>query len=667
MGTSTFKQNAVVQLDGSEYLLLRKISATGWQLEDLKTKQIIECELNRLLQKLADGELTFVTAGGDLSSGKALVDISPESWETAKLRRMYVLAVLKVTARKEFAEAIAEVWKRTNKPGDLPSAATVYRWKSRYIASGNDIRALIDDPSKKGNRVPRFPSEAIEICKSSVAAVFMTRERNSLQDTVHDAISKVTRENRLRPASMALPLPTRRLIKRIIDDLPAFDKYSARYGHQEALKHFRFVKGQRIAHEPLERAEIDHTDLDLFVLDDERSLPLGRPWITACIDVYSRCILGMCISFTPPSYLTVSNCLRDAFLPKTWLKEEYPEIKCEWPAYGVMRELVLDNGAEFHSDSLEQACFSLGIEMHYSPRKKPWFKGKIERFFRTANHAIAHGTPGTCFSNIVDKGDYDPAKHAVITLSTLKKISRLWVADFYHQKPHRALGISPARMWTSSIKPEDIALPDDPNRLPVIMGRADRRVLSHKGIELDGLFYNSAQLHELRCKEGSRLEVEVRVDESDVGHIYVLSPKTCQPLRVPALRLDYARGISRWQHHVFRKYHARHSDVDRGSDDWLQAKETISRLIEEDFKLKQQRSRKRVGRYLESSQADARRIKEGNENIIPGTVCRHSDTTHSDTTGSSALSASTAPQMDCSDIEAVADLPVTIEVRTGHA
>jgi len=66
--------------------------------------------------------------------------------------------------------------------------------------------------------------------------------------------------------------------------------------------------------------------------------------------------------------------------------------------------------------------------MHYSPRKKPWFKGKIERFFRTYNKGVAHGAPGTCFSNIFDRGDYDPVRHAVVTLSTLKKISRLWVA-----------------------------------------------------------------------------------------------------------------------------------------------------------------------------------------------------------------------------------------------
>jgi putative transposase len=658
VGTSALHKNAVVHLEGSEYLLLRKISDSCWQLEDTKTKRIVERELTQLLREYATGKLTFVSQHGRLC-GKAVASISPE----ARVRRLYVLAALKATTRAALDQAINDVWTKTNSPVTPPSYVTVYRWKARYITSGNDVRSLMDDSSKRGNRTDRFPSEVVEICEQSIATVFMTRERNTLQDALEDAMLKVTRVNETRPKDMALPVPTRRLMRRLIAHIPAFDKHSARYGHQEAVKHFRSVKGQHVSREPLERAEIDHTHLDLFVVDDERSLPLGRPWVTACLDAYTRCILGIHVSFTPPSYLTVAKCLKDAFLPKTWLKDEYPEIRCEWPAYGVMRELLLDNGAEFHSESLEQVCFSLGIEMHYSPRKEPWFKGKIERFFRTYNKGVAHGTPGTCFSNIFDRGDYDPAKHAIVTLSTLKKISRLWVADIYHQKPHRALGISPAHLWNSVVLPEDISLPDDPNQLDVIMGRVDRRVLSHKGIERDGLLYNSPDLHQLRCKHGSRLEVEIRVDESDLGYIYVLAPQTAEAFKVPALRFDYANGISQWQHQIFLKYHARHSDVNKGADGWLQARETISRLIEKDLDLKRHRSRKRIGRYLED-------CEPANHGTVAHSPIVLAPQVHApEPSAVAALPASTDDSeiRDTADANEVEDLPVTIEERTIRA
>ena len=125
------------------------------------------------------------------------------------------------------------------------------------------------------------------------------------------------------------------------------------------------------------------------------------------------------------------------------------------------------------------------------PRREPSFKGKIERFFGTFNRGIAHGIPGTSFSNIFEKDDYDPSKHAVVKFSTVKWIVRKWITDVYHQEIHRALQTTPARMWATSIRPEDIRLPDESTHFDAVMGRVYRRVLNHKGIEFEGLFYSS--------------------------------------------------------------------------------------------------------------------------------------------------------------------------------
>ncbi|OAN45284.1 hypothetical protein A6A04_20920 [Paramagnetospirillum marisnigri] len=333
-----------------------------------------------------------------------------------------------------------------------------------------------------------------------------------------------------------------------------------------------------------------------MVLDDRTGLPLGRPFVTGCIDDYSRCILGLFISFEPPSYLTVARCLRDAFLPKTWLQERYPRVSHCWEAHGVMRELVVDNGAEFHSDSLEAACWSLGIEIHYAPRKTGWFKAKIERFLGSMNRGIAHGTPGTTFSNIFEKDEYDPSKHAVVRLSVLQEMMRIWVVDYYHQKPHRTLGVPPASMWASCIRPEDILVPDDPARLDAILGRADGRVLSHRGIELDGLFYNSPELTGLRMRYGDRLDVEIRIDDSNIGEIIVLAPDKTRMFEVRCLSFEYADGLSRWQHQVCKRFAAHHIGASNPMS-WLEAKEMIARIIDEEFAHKRRKSAKRLARY----------------------------------------------------------------------
>jgi len=599
MGTSCLEQNAIVEIGGKKHRIHRKITDTCWQLEELKTGLLVTKEHQELLRMVAKQQLTFPAS---IPVSKRGLD-NPQVPEIAKLRRIYVMAVLKVAnSRTQMEPAINDVWKRVKEPTRPPGWTSVYRWKTRFLQSKNDIRALTDDTSNKGNRTGRHPSIVASLCQEAISAKYLRRERSTIQETLEDALRRVMKENELRPDSDQLPMPTRRLITRLIANIPAFDKYSARYGHDAALKRFRSVRGHRAVSEPLERAEIDHTHLDLFVVDDKTSLPLGRPYVTACIDSYTRSILGIYVGFNPPSYQSVAACLKDCFLPKVHLKEECPDIVNEWAAYGVMRQLVVDGGQEFYSKSLEQVCLSLGIEWCAAPRRAPWFKGKIERFFGTFNRGIAHGIPGTSFSNIFEKDDYDPSKHAVVKFSTLKWIIWKWVADVYHQETHRALETTPARMWASSIRPEDIRLPDESTHLDAVMGRVYRRVLTHKGIEFEGLFYNSPELNDLRIQEGANLEVEIRVDESDIGSIYVLWPKTNSTYRVPARNIDYANGISLWQHSIFKNWQKERDPLHQDPYGWLRAQQEIQRRIEEDLHQKRRRSRMRVARFKEASE-----------------------------------------------------------------
>jgi putative transposase len=156
-------------------------------------------------------------------------------------------------------------------------------------------------------------------------------------------------------------------------------------------------------------------------------------------------------------------------------------------------------------------------------------------------------------------------------------------------------------MWISSIRPEDIRLPDESTELDAIMGRVYHRVLTHKGIEFEGLFYNSPDLTDLRITQGANIDIELRVDESDIGSIYVLSPKTNSTYQVPALESDYANGISLWQHTLYKKRQRKLYSSQQSPDGWLKAKEDIMREIEEEFHMKRRRTRMRAARHNEAS------------------------------------------------------------------
>lgn len=608
MGIASFEKGVPILIDRTPHVLKRKVDGEYWQVEEEKTGRIKEFKIGELQRLYKRGELVFAddsTLSPMAESYQAkkqhamvsMLEAAGKEWERAKIIRQYVLAVkdLSVT-EKTMKPRIQAVWEQLGCKGKAPHWTSVAKWKRKYIASGNDIFELKAKHHNKGNRNNRFPKEVMTFIDDSIEKVYLTRERGTIESTLNDAIVKVERENKLRPAHIQLLTPTFRLVKNAIDSISAFDKHAARYGHMAAIRKFRAVLHMNVSSRPLECAEMDHTRLDMFVVDDETGIPWGRPWLTICIDAYTRCILGIYIGFEPPSFLTVARCLKQAFLPKVDLQEIYPDIENTWDAHGVMEKLIVDNGLEFHSDSLDAVCFSLGIDLQFTPRKTPWWKGKIERFNGTLNREVAHGNPGTTFANIFEKDDYNPAEHAVITLDTMKTVIHKWIVDVYHQRGHRSLdNIPPAIKWSSSIAIEDIKLPEDPSRLDAIMGKVEQRVLTHKGIEYEGLLYNCSELTNLRRRLGTKLDVELRVDEGDIGHIHVIAPDKSSIIRVPCLDMGYANGITSWQHRVFKRYAKLNLNFGSNPNGWRHAKVAIAEIIQHDILKKGTKKKNKTG------------------------------------------------------------------------
>jgi transposase InsO family protein len=65
----------------------------------------------------------------------------------------------------------------------------------------------------------------------------------------------------------------------------------------------------------LELVQIDHTLADVILVESRRR-PIGRPWLSVAIDVATRCILGVHVTFDAPSPLSVALCIEHACLLK---------------------------------------------------------------------------------------------------------------------------------------------------------------------------------------------------------------------------------------------------------------------------------------------------------------------------------------------------------------
>jgi len=90
----------------------------------------------------------------------------------------------------------------------------------------------------------------------------------------------------------------------------------------------------------------------------------------------------------------VFEALRHAMLPKTYIKDLYPDLNLEWECYGWIERLLMDNGREFHALAVVDALLNLGIISEFSGSREPNDKPFIERFNRTFNYSFIHRLPG---------------------------------------------------------------------------------------------------------------------------------------------------------------------------------------------------------------------------------------------------------------------------------
>jgi putative transposase len=71
---------------------------------------------------------------------------------------------------------------------------------------------------------------------------------------------------------------------------------------------------------PLEQVQIDHTVIDLIVVDERDRQPIGRPYLTLAIDVFTRCVVGMVVTLEarPPSRSACAWCMPPATSALGW-------------------------------------------------------------------------------------------------------------------------------------------------------------------------------------------------------------------------------------------------------------------------------------------------------------------------------------------------------------
>ncbi len=607
MANFSLRVGAIFELEGAAYQIER-LHSTGPQ----EVRQVVlqRCHDGHTVLKTDVELLSAYTAGritaldqSTVAAPTAPVSLplsglkEPEMREF-KRRRAYVLALVdcgSFTFEPHFIEPfIADKAAEINDL-DPPSRASLWRWHSTYLAFG-DVRALIPKYRDRGSKGSRLDGRVLELFAEALDAAFKQSPKATGSD-VHDRLAGMIQlENLRRLPDEQLQTPSIRTTYRLLSKTEAYDQVVLSEGKAAADRRFKIAKRGPKVRNILDRVEADHTPLDLFLIDEVTWLPLGRPTLTMFLDHCSRFPLGYYLSFGGTSAAAVMGALRHAILPKTPVAEVIPDLPVQhrWPCHGLMDVLVLDNGLEFHGLDLESVALDLTIRLQYCPKRTPWFKGAIERYLKTVNYSFAHQIPGASMAKLADRGDYDPQRHAVLTMGEFRHLFEKWILDVYAQTVHRGIGTTPWAKWHEAASRRTPQLPADIKLLQRRIGLVKERSLRPDGITIDGIRYADDSLLPLLKKWGPGTKVRIVCDPENLADIQVWGPEERDPVTVHAVEPEYANGLTLTQHQLIRQELREAGKNAEDTQALIAAKYQIARSLEQLITSRKQKTRRRA-------------------------------------------------------------------------
>jgi putative transposase len=222
-----------------------------------------------------------------------LVGIPEAAWQEAERRAQVVRPLLDADRRpRRLIQAAAATLGLSERQ--------TYTLLRRCREAGGALTALLPATSSGGRGKPRLPLASEAALTRIIDEVYLTPQRLSPARVVLEVVG------RCRAAELRPPSPS--TIRRRLRQLP----HAARRQRGEDQPETQPVHGPAPpVRFPLDLVQVDHTPVDLILVDPHDREPIGRPSLTIAIDVHSRCIAGFYLSLEAPSATSVGLCLSE--------------------------------------------------------------------------------------------------------------------------------------------------------------------------------------------------------------------------------------------------------------------------------------------------------------------------------------------------------------------
>lgn len=597
METIRFEIGDKCLLNGKEYFIEKFVTTEKAILRCLETNEI-ELAFLRNLSK-AENCKEF--------SGKILELISDKDWLIAQKRFAIILEINQLLENDNdllIADSINKVASKHN-----VSARSIYRWRKRFDQTPL-ISSLVPITKSGGKGKGRISIAQERLIKEVINEFHYSAERPK--------VKKSYRELQIRCYNQQISVPSHNTFRSRIIRESLSNGLKKRYSRtiSDQLTEPRPGSYPKVK-SPYEVIQIDHTPLDVIVVNENRK-PIGRPWLTLAIDVYSSMVAGFYISFDSPGFLGTGICIANAMLPKDDIISKY-KLKSEWPAQGLIQNIHTDNAPEFKSKSLLMACQEYGINLNYRGKGKTHWGGHIERLLGNFLSEL-HLLPGTTFSNVAKKRDYDSEKKATLTLHELESWLHIFIVDIYHNTIHSGHSMSPLKKFYEGINSFDSELPSgmgtfnfDATKLKIDFLPMEERTIQRTGVQIDHIRYygdvlrpylDSYQIDNSLNPTKRRAPVKLifKRDPRDLSRIFFLDPKLKRYFPIYYANTSHP-SISIWEHRAALNELRKKGKIDNITENIIfnahnQLNNIVSNALSEKKKSARAESKKKSKEYI---------------------------------------------------------------------
>lgn len=446
----------------------------------------------------------------DISIFKDVYDFRDEEFTEIQEKYLAIQPLLKNQISRD------EIEEHANKIG--VHFTTLYRWLKKYKSTGT-LAGLLPRPSGRKKGETRLDFQTEEVIQKVIESYYLTHQKPSVQAVINKINIECKNKN--------ITPPGKNTVRNRIHKLSEYDVLRKRGNKSLARTLYKPTPGKFVAEYPMQLIEIDHTPVDLILVDDQHRKPIGKPWITVAIDIYSRMIVGYYLSLNAPSVTSVAMCISNTVLPKDELLLKL-DIDSNWDVWGFPETIHVDNGADFRADAIKHAGLLHGINIEFRPVGQSNFGGHIERVIGTLMN-ITHEIPGTTFSNIQQKGEINPDKNASMTFSEFERFLVTFITKIYHKRLHEGIKMSPEQLWDIGIFGDEAPIglppkPSDPQSVLIDFLPYFKRTIQKNGINIEGLNYYDyvlrLKIHEIDEETGKKKQFICKRDPRNIKFIW---------------------------------------------------------------------------------------------------------------------------------------------------